>query len=74
MPGHHINEVVATYSMDEDAMGLGPFIDNQFKAHPDAVVVYVEDETGRQATKAEWIKTVMTDDSVAYQLRITFGD
>jgi hypothetical protein len=72
--GYQADETVATYDMNEDAMGLAPFIDDQFEAHPEAVVVYVEDEKGRQATKAEWIKTTLTDDSVVYQLRITFND
>lgn len=65
-------KVIATYDMDEDAMGLGQFIQDQFEEHQDAVVVYVEDEEGRVASKAEWIANTLTDKSVTYELRITF--
>lgn len=43
-------EVIATYDMDEDAMGLGDFIVTTFKDIPDhLIVVDVSDEQYRPA-------------------------
>jgi len=69
-----MSEATASYEFDEDALGLGQFIQDQFEAMGDDVspVVYVEDGEGRAATKAEWIVRTLTDGTKVAELRITF--
>jgi hypothetical protein len=66
-----------TYDFDEDALGLGDFITKQLDAgDADEVspIVYVENDEGEPAARAEWIVETLTDGSKTATLRIIFGD
>ena len=66
-------KVIATYDFDEDAMGLGDFIQNTFSDLPnDQIVVYVTDDQGRPATLAAFERETLTDGSKVVNLTITF--
>jgi hypothetical protein len=63
--------VVATYDMDEDAMGLADWIGDRLR-NQDSPVAYVENADGDQCVKAEWVETTLTDGSKTYDLRLHF--
>lgn len=69
-------QVTATYDFDEDAAGLGDFITAQLEAGGDEVspVVYVENDEGEPAARAEWIVETLTDGSKVAKLKIYFND
>ena len=71
-----MTKTVATYDFEEDAMGLGGFICEQMDVIPEEAspVVYVTDETGRAAVRAEWRRETLTDGSFVFELIITFKD
>lgn len=68
--------IAASYDFEEDAMGLGDFITKFFDnvKDDDSPVIYVEDEEGRPAKQAKFIKRELTDGSHVYELVISFED
>lgn len=67
-------EVSASYDMKEDAMGLCDFILQQMENIPDddSPVVYVEDASGFQCVRADWVEETLTDGSKTHQLVLHF--
>lgn len=67
-------ELAANYDFDQDAMGLADFITEQMDASGDDVspVVYVVDQDGRQATRADWFIETLSDGSKVAELRLRF--
>lgn len=72
-PGFETTEVMATYDMEEDAIGLSAFIEKSVEAHIDedqAPVVYVYDSTGDMVTKAVFERVTLTDGSEVFNLHL----
>lgn len=63
-------ENLASYDMDEDAVGLAIFIEEQVSALPadDAPVVYVQDQHGSPILRAVLEKQTLSDGSHVYNL------
>lgn len=69
-------ETLMSYDFDEDAVGFAPFIQGYFDGPycGDEFVVYVEDEQGRTAKNARFVRQTLTDGSTVTNLVITFED
>lgn len=66
-------QIIGTYDFDEDAMGLGDFIQNALSDLPNSqIVVYVTDDQGRPATLATFERETLTDGSKVVNLIIKF--
>jgi hypothetical protein len=71
-PGTTSERVVATYDMDEDAMGLADWIGDRLR-NQDSPVAYVENAEGGRCIRAEWVEATLTDGSKTYDLRLHFN-
>lgn len=68
-------ENAGSYDFEQDAMGLGDFITEQMDAdemQDVSPVVYVVDQDGRQATRADWFIETLSDGTKVAELRIRF--
>ncbi len=64
---------IAEYDFDEDALGLGDFIQQTISVLPDDdIVIYVADDEGRPAKKAKFVRELLTDGSTVVNLVIEF--
>lgn len=69
-------ETVATYEMEDEALGLAQFIKEQADLHTGETrpVIYVQDEHGRLATLARLQRVTLTDGSHVYNLVLSFDE
>lgn len=66
-------EIISTYDFDEDAMGLGDFVQSTFSDLPNSeIVVCVTDDQDRPATLATFVRETLTDGSKVVNLIIKF--